>query len=125
MFCNLLIAIALLKQIETQTDGSFKLNMKYFNYCLGLTMTNKCFDKLFGDPPRKSESKITPRGMDLARSVQEIVEEAMLKIACHIHKVTGMNNLCLAGGVALNCVGTGKILRQGPFDNNMDTACCR
>ncbi|MCK5706090.1 MAG: carbamoyltransferase [Candidatus Aureabacteria bacterium] len=103
--------------IDLKEDGSFKLNMKYFNYCTGLTMTNKKFDDLFGGPPRKPESKLTQREMDLARSVQDVTEEIMLRMARHIHKVTGQRNLCLAGGVALNCVGNGRILREGPFEN--------
>jgi len=103
--------------IDLKEDGSFKLNMKYFDYCVGLTMTNKRFAKLFGGPARKPESLLTQRDMDLARSVQEVVEEAMLRITRHIRKVTGQQNLCLAGGVALNCVGNGRILREGPFDN--------
>ena len=103
--------------IDLKEDGSFKLNMKYFNYCAGLTMTNRKFDKLFGGPPRKPESDVTQRDMDLACSIQDVTEEAMLRMACHIHRETKQNNLCLAGGVALNCVGNGKILREGPFDN--------
>jgi len=103
--------------IDIKTDGSFKLNMKYFNYCAGLTMTNARFHKLFKGPPRKPESKITQKFMDIARSIQDVTEEVMLKMADHIHKVTGMENLCLAGGVALNCVGNGKILREGKFKN--------
>jgi carbamoyltransferase len=103
--------------IDLKEDGSFKLNMKYFDYCVGRTMTNRRFNKLFGGPPRKPESLLTQRDMDLARSVQEVVEEAMLRITRHIHKITGQKNLCLAGGVALNCVGNGRILREGPFEN--------
>jgi len=103
--------------IDLKADGSFKLNMKYFNYCAGLTMTSAKFHKLFGGPPRKLESKLTQRDMDLARSVQEVTEEVMLKIAGHVHLVTGKENLVLAGGVALNCVGNGRILREGPFKN--------
>lgn len=103
--------------IELKEDGSFKMNMKYFNYCAGLTMTNKNFDKLFGGPPRKPESKLTQRDMDLARSVQDVTEEVMMRMANHVHKETGLDNLCLAGGVSLNCVGNGKILREGPFKN--------
>lgn len=102
--------------IDLKEDGSFKLNMKYFNYCAGLTMTNGKFDKLFGGPPRKPESDVTQRDMDLARSVQDVTEEVMLRMARHIHRETKQKNLCLAGGVALNCVGNGKILREGPFD---------
>ena len=103
--------------MDLKEDGSLKLNMKYFNYCAGLTMTNGRFEKLFGGPPRKPESLLTQREMDLARSVQEVTEEVMLRMARHVHKETGQKNLCLAGGVALNCVGNGKILRDGPFEN--------
>ena len=103
--------------IDLKEDGSFKLNMKYFDYCAGLRMTNSRFHKLFGTPPRKPESRVTQREMDLARSIQEVTEEVMLRITRHVHKVTGQKNLCLAGGVALNCVGNGRILREGPFKN--------
>ncbi len=103
--------------IDLKEDGSYKLNMKYFNYCAGLTMTNSRFDKLFGGPPRKPESKVGQKEMDLARSVQEVTEEVMFRMAKHVFKETGQKNLCLAGGVALNCVANGKILREGPFDN--------
>lgn len=103
--------------MDLKEDGSFKLNMKYFSYCAGLTMTNGRFDRLFGGPPRKPESLLTQRDMDLARSVQEVTEEVMLRMARHIHKETGQKNLCLAGGVALNCVGNGRVLREGPFEN--------
>ena len=103
--------------IDLKEDGSFKLNMDYFDYCVGLTMTNKKFDKLFGGPPRKPESKLTQREMDLACSIQDVTEEIMLNMAKHVYKVTGLKNLCLSGGVALNCVGNGKILREGPFEN--------
>ncbi len=103
--------------MDLKEDGSFQLNMKYFDYCAGLTMTNGRFENLFGGPPRKSESLLTQREMDLARSVQEVTEEVMLRMARHVYKETGQKNLCLAGGVALNCVGNGKILREGPFDN--------
>jgi len=103
--------------MDLKEDGSFKLNMKYFNYCVGLTMTNRKFAKLFGGPPRKPESRLTQRDMNLARSVQEVTEEVMLRITRHIYEQTGEENLCLAGGVALNCVGNGRILREGPFEN--------
>ena len=103
--------------MDLKEDGSFKLDMKYFNYCAGLTMTNKKFDKLFGGPPRKAESRLTQRDMDLARSVQEVTEEVMLRMVRHVCINTGQKNLCLAGGVALNCVGNGRILREGPFEN--------
>ena len=102
--------------MDIKEDGSFRMNMDYFNYCEGLTMTNEKFDQLFGGPPRQGESKVTQREMDLAASVQWVTEEVMLKISRHVHKTTGMKNLCLAGGVALNCVGNGEILRDGCFD---------
>ncbi len=101
--------------IDVKEDGSFKLNMKYFNYCVGLTMTNQRFHKLFGGPPRKPETKISQKEMDIARSIQEVTEEVVLKMANHVHRVTKMDNLCLAGGVALNCVGNGRILRESKF----------
>ncbi len=103
--------------MDIKEDGSFKMNMEYFDYCAGLTMTNEKFHKLFGGPPRQPESKLTQRDMDLARSVQDVTEEIMLRMTRHIHKETGQKNLCLAGGVALNCVGNGRILREGPFEN--------
>ncbi len=102
--------------MDIKEDGSFRMNMDYFNYCEGLTMTNEKFDQLFGGPPRAGESKVTQREMDLAASVQLVTEEVMLKISRHVHKTTGMKNLCLAGGVALNCVGNGEILRDGCYD---------
>ncbi len=103
--------------IDLKEDGSFKMNMKYFNYCAGLTMTNDRFANLFGGSPRKPETKITQREMDIARSIQEVTEEIMLRMTRHVHKETGMNKLVLAGGVALNCVGNGRILREGPFQD--------
>jgi carbamoyltransferase len=103
--------------VDLREDGSLRLNMKYFDFAAGLRMTNARFDRLFGGPPRKPEGEITQREMDLARSVQEITEEAMLRMARHAHRMTGEKNLCLAGGVALNCVGNGRILREGPFEN--------
>ncbi len=103
--------------IDLKEDGSFRLNMAYFNYGAGLTMTNARFHRLFGGPPRQPETPLTQRDMDLARSIQEVTEEAMLRCARHVHAQSGMENLCLAGGVALNCVGNGRILREGPFDN--------
>ncbi|HYE13075.1 MAG TPA: carbamoyltransferase [Pyrinomonadaceae bacterium] len=102
--------------VDLREDGSLRLNMKYFDFAAGLTMTNAAFDRLFGGPPRKPEGELTQREMDLARSVQEVTEEAMLRMARHAHKQTGERNLCLAGGVALNCVGNGRILREGPFE---------
>lgn len=109
--------LILTELMDLKEDGSFKLNMKYFNYCAGLTMTNRRFNMLFGGSPRKPESLLTQRDMDLARSVQEVTEEVMLRMSRHIHKETGQKNLCLAGGVALNCVGNGRVLREGPFEN--------
>ncbi|MFH0738953.1 MAG: carbamoyltransferase [Candidatus Omnitrophota bacterium] len=101
--------------LDLKEDGSFKLNMKYFGYCNGLRMTNWKFEKLFWGPPRKPESKITQKDMDIAASIQEVTEEIMLRMSRYVHKVTGQDKLCLAGGVALNCVGNGRILREGPF----------
>jgi len=101
--------------IDLKDDGSFKINMKYFGYCNSLRMTNSRFNRLFGGLPRKPETKITQKHMDIAASIQAVTEETMLKMAVHIHKVTGQDKLCLAGGVALNCVGNGRILREGPF----------
>jgi carbamoyltransferase len=101
--------------LDLRDDGSFHLNMDYFDYCAGLTMTNAKFDTIFGGPPRKPEARLTQREMDLAASVQKVTEDAMLKIARHVHKETGLENLCMAGGVALNCVGNGRLLREGPF----------
>jgi len=103
--------------IDLREDGSFKMDMSFFDYCAGLKMTNKKFDKLFDGPPRKPESKITQRDMDIARSAQEVTEEVMLKMANHVKKETGAKYLCLAGGVALNCVGNGRLLRESPFDD--------
>jgi len=103
--------------LDLRDDGSFHLNMDYFDYCAGLTMTNSRFDGIFGGPPRKPEAKLTQREMDLAASVQKVTEDAMLRIARHVHQETGLDNLCLAGGVALNCVGNGRLLREGPFKN--------
>jgi carbamoyltransferase len=103
--------------LDLKEDGSFRLNMKYFNYCAGLTMTNSRFHRLFGGPPRKPESRLEQRHMDLARSVQDVTEEVMLRMVGHLHNEVGGENLCLAGGVALNCVGNGRLLREGPFRN--------
>ncbi len=103
--------------IDLKDDGSFKINMKYFGYCNSLRMTNRKFDILFGGPARKPETKITLRYMDVAASIQNVTEEIMLRMARHVYNVTGQENLCLAGGVALNCVGNGRILREGPFKN--------
>ena len=102
--------------IDIKDDGSFRLNLEYFEYCTGLTMTNGNFDRLFGGPARKPEQKLTQREMDLAASIQAITEEVMLKLALGVAKDTGEKNLCLAGGVALNCVANGKLLRKKYFD---------
>ena len=102
--------------IDIKEDGSYRLDMSYFNYATGLTMTNKKFDKLFGGSPRKSESEVTQKEMDLAASVQVVTEEIMLKMARALAKKHNIKNLCLAGGVALNCVANGKILRDGAFE---------
>ena len=103
------------KLVQLRPDGSFKLNMTYFDYLRGLTMTSPAFDELFGGPPRAPESELTQREMDLAASIQVVTEEIMLSMARHVQRETGMENLCLAGGVALNCVGNGRLLREGPF----------
>ncbi len=105
------------KLVDLKEDGSFRMDMSFFNYCQGLTMTSEKFHRLFGGAPRKPESPITQREMDLAASIQKVTEEIMLRSARHVHRQTGMKNLCLAGGVALNCVGNGRILREGPFDS--------
>jgi len=101
--------------LDLRNDGSFRLNQKYFNYLTGLTMTSEAFNDLFGGPPREPESKLTQKEMDLASSVQVVCEEIMLRMARTAHARTGAANLCLAGGVALNCVGNGRVLREGPF----------
>ena len=101
--------------IDVKPDGSFQLNMDYFDYCVGLTMTNEEFNRLFDGPPRKPEDRITQRHMDLAASIQQVLEDVVLKLTRWLGGETGLENLCLAGGVALNCVANGKILRQGVF----------
>ncbi len=111
------VDLILSELMDLKEDGSFRMNMKYFDYCAGLTMTSKAFDKLFGGPPRRPETELRQRDMDLARSVQDVTEEVMLRMARHAKKETGARYLCLAGGVALNCVGNGKILRSGIFDD--------
>ncbi|HJU44278.1 MAG TPA: carbamoyltransferase N-terminal domain-containing protein, partial [Vicinamibacterales bacterium] len=102
--------------VEIRDDGSLWLNQEYFTYAHGLTMTGAKLEELIGGPTRQPESLLTQREMDLARSIQEITEEVMMKMTAFAHKETGMRDLCLAGGVALNCVGNGRILRDGPFD---------
>ena len=101
--------------VDLKEDGSFTLNQKYFNYLTGLTMTSEAFNELFGGPPREPETKLTQKEMDLARSVQVVCEDIMLRMSATAHKITGMENLVLAGGVALNCVGNGRLLRESPF----------
>lgn len=103
--------------IDLKEDGSFKLNMDYFDFPAGLKMTGEKFSRLFGGPPRTPEGELTRREMDLARSVQEVTEEAVLRMGRHVRKETGLPNLCLAGGVGLNCVANGKLLREGTFDD--------
>ena len=102
--------------LSLKEDGSFLMDMSYFNYCQGLTMTSEKLHRLFGAPPRKPESLLTQREMDIAASIQDVTEEVMLRMARHVHQQTGSKNLVLAGGVALNCVGNGRILREGPFE---------
>jgi carbamoyltransferase len=111
------VDVILRELVDLKADGSFRLNMKYFNYGVGLTMTNERFNALFGGGPRKPESRLTQRDMDLARSIQDVTEEIMFRMAKHVRHETGMKNLCLAGGVALNCVANGRILREGVFEN--------
>ena len=103
--------------IDLKEDGSFRLNQKYFNYCTGLTMTSRHFDELFGAPPRKPEELLTQRHMDLAASIQAVTDEVVLRLTRALHTETGIDNLCLAGGVALNCVANGKVLRDSRFKN--------
>ncbi|MGH9428967.1 MAG: carbamoyltransferase family protein, partial [Terriglobia bacterium] len=105
------------KVLEIREDGSIKMNHEYFGYSQGLRMTNGAFDKLFGGRPRKPESKVTQKEMDLARSIQVITEEVMLKMTRYVHRETGMKRLCMAGGVALNCVANGRVLREVPFED--------
>ena len=111
------VDLILSRLMDLKEDGSYRLNMDYFNYAVGLTMTNDKFDRLFEGPPRKPESKLTQKEMDLARSIQVVTEEVVLRTARHIYRVTGERYLCLAGGVALNCVANGRILRESPFDD--------
>lgn len=101
--------------LDLKEDGSFRLNMRYFDYAVGLVMTNRRFAELFGGPPRRPEGPLSQRHMDLARSIQWVTEEIILRMARHVHQQTGQSNLCLAGGCALNCVANGRLLREGPF----------
>ena len=105
------------KLLDLKKDGTFRLDMQYFNYCTGLTMTNSRFDELFGGPPRKPEGELTQREMDIAASIQVVTEEVVLRLARTLHEEAGEKNLCLAGGVALNCVANGRLLREGPYEN--------
>ncbi|MCX5711996.1 MAG: hypothetical protein NTY47_02855, partial [Candidatus Omnitrophica bacterium] len=107
--------LILKEMVDLKEDGSFKLNIKYFGFCGGLRMTNSRFDRIFNVKPRIPESKIRQIDMDLAASIQNVTEEIMLRMSRYVFKVTGKDNLCLAGGVALNCVGNGRILKEGPF----------
>ena len=105
------------KMLDLKEDGSFRLDMSYFNYCQGLTMTSEKFHRLFGGPPRQPDTLLTERDMDVAASIQKVSEEIILRSAHHAHRRTGLKNLCMAGGVALNCVANGRLLREGPFEN--------
>ena len=105
------------KLLDIKADGSFRMDQSYFNYCHGLTMTSRKMDHLLGGPPRQPESPLTGREMDLAASIQVVTEEILLRMATHVHRATGMKKLCLAGGVALNCVANGRLLREGPFED--------
>jgi len=111
------VDLILQKLIDLKEDGSFRMDQSYFNYSQGLTMTSKKFDALFGGPPRRLEAPITAREMNIAASIQRVTEEVLLRTARHVHRETGLKNLCLAGGVALNCVANGRILREGPFES--------
>ena len=110
------VSLILERLIDLKPDGSFRMDMRYFDYCHGLTMTSRQFDGLFGGPPRSPESPLTQREMDIAASIQQVTEEIMVRIARHVRAITGLKNLCLAGGVALNCVGNGRILREEIFE---------
>jgi carbamoyltransferase len=109
------VDLILRELVDLREDGSFTLNQKYFNYLSGLTMTSRAFDELFDGPPRVPETPLTQKEMNLARSIQVVCEEIMLRMARTVHRETGLDKLCLAGGVALNCVANGRILREGPF----------
>ena len=113
IYCNLIRE----HLIDLKDDGSFRMNMEYFDFLGGMTMTNEKFAAIFDHPTRKSESQLTQKEMDIAASLQEVTEEIMVKMTRHIRKITGSKNLCLAGGVALNCVGNGKILKEKIFEN--------
>jgi carbamoyltransferase len=104
------------EMVDIKDDGSFRLNLSYFNYCAGLTMTSRKFERLFAGPPRKPEAPLTEREMDMAASIQVVTEEILMRAAAHVYRQTGLKNLCLAGGVALNCVANGRLLKDGPFE---------
>ncbi|MCO6458795.1 MAG: carbamoyltransferase [Pirellulaceae bacterium] len=110
------VPLILERLIDLKPDGSFRLDMRYFDYCRGLTMTSRRFDRLLGGPPRRPEAALTEREMDLAASIQQVTEEIVLRMARHVHQQTGQSRLCLAGGVALNCVANGRLQREGPFE---------
>ena len=109
--------------IDIKADGTFRLDMHYFDYATGLRMTNERFAALFGRPARKPESPLTQHEMDIAASVQKVTEDIVLSAATTLRKETSAENLCLAGGVALNCVANGRLQREGPFTEHMDSAC--
>jgi carbamoyltransferase len=111
------VNLILEKIVDVREDGAIWLDMSYFNYCQGLTMTSEKFHELFGGPPRGSETFISQKDMDLAASIQQVCEEVVLRAAHHAHRLTGLKNLVMAGGVALNCVANGRLLREGPFEN--------
>jgi carbamoyltransferase len=111
------VDLILEKLIDLKDDGSFRMDMRYFSYCQGLVMTSRAFDQLLGGVRRTPEAPLTAREMDLAAAIQKVTEEILLRAARHVHRETGMKNLCLAGGVALNCVANGRLLREGPYDN--------
>jgi carbamoyltransferase len=110
------VEVILKELVDLKPDGSLRLNQRYFGYISGLTMTTRAFAALFGGPPREPESPITKREMDLAASIQQVTDLALLRMAEHLRQLTGERRLCLAGGVALNCVSNGRLLREGPFD---------
>ena len=118
------VDVILDKLIDLKPDGSFRMRMEYFTYPQALRMTGKKFAELFGGPERSPEGALTQREMDIAASIQKVTEEVMLRTARHAHELTGSKNLCLAGGVALNCVGNGRIHREGPFENVWPSCAC-
>ena len=118
------------KLLHLKDDGTFRMDMRYFGYANGLTMTNRDFDSLFGAPPRAPESPVTQREMDIAASIQAVTEEVVLRLARTVHRELGTDKLCLAGGVALNCVANGRLLREAPEAHSVSptrhgTAICR